>query len=193
MLTLALFVSTVGVLASSQEPRLVFRKTLVTEIPYTYAAGFPINITLDIHNLGTGSAYNLKTSDPWPRDYFDIEGETTAVFEEIKGNEHHQHNFTVTPRFNATPEKPLLYVRGFPAELQFTLDDEGEEPIRAISSQMRDILVRSNEDYIRLTAKHNTEWAIFSIGMTAAVFGPFVAWVILSRKGGLPNAKPKEE
>jgi len=186
-----LFLYVVSTFAS--EAKIIFRKSLTTEIPYTYAAGFPINITLDIYNLGTGSAYNLKTSDPWPRDYFDIDGETEASFEEVKGGENTQHNFTVTPKFDATPEKPLLYVRGFPAELIYSRDEDGEDQTKVFSTQMRDLLVRSAEDYVRLTAKHNTEWGIFGLGTTAAVFGPFVAYIMISRKGGLPAQRSKKD
>mmetsp|Transcript_15270 Transcript_15270/g.21247 ORF Transcript_15270/g.21247 Transcript_15270/m.21247 type:complete len:197 (-) Transcript_15270:255-845(-) len=179
--------------ADASEAKIIFRKSLDTEIPYTYAAGFPINITLGIHNIGTGSAYNLKTSDPWPRQYFDIDGETEAEFAEIKGGETLEHNFTVTPKFDATPEKPLLYVRGFSAELSFSKDEEGEDQTKALSTQMRDLLVRSKEDYIRFTAKHNTEWAIFGLGTTAAVFGPLVAYIMVSKQGGLPIPRSKKE
>eukprot|EP00954_Amorphochlora_amoebiformis_P000123 11061-Amorphochlora_amoeboformis.AAC.1 len=117
----------------ASEAKIIFRKSLSTEIPFLYAAGNPINVTLDIYNLGTGyvtpprSAYNLKASDAWPRDYFDIEGEMEAEFDEVQASGHKQHNFTVTPKFDATPEKPLLYVRGFPAELIFSTDEAGED------------------------------------------------------------------
>ena len=39
--------------AIASDVKIIFRKSLNTEIAYTYAAGFPINITLDIFNLGT--------------------------------------------------------------------------------------------------------------------------------------------
>ncbi|GAB5360473.1 hypothetical protein AAMO2058_000631100 [Amorphochlora amoebiformis] len=177
----------------ASEAKIIFRKSLSTEIPFLYAAGNPINVTLDIYNLGTGSAYNLKASDAWPRDYFDIEGEMEAEFDEVQASGHKQHNFTVTPKFDATPEKPLLYVRGFPAELIFSTDEAGEDRTHAISTQMRDILVRSAEEYKRLTAKHNMEWAIFSIGMVASVLVPFVTWLYFSNLKGVPPSKPKKE
>ena len=63
----------------------------------------------------------------------------------------------------------------------------------AISTQMRDLLVRSNEDYIRITAKHNVEWSIFGLGTSAAVLGPLVAYVYVSRMGGSPPLKGKSE
>ncbi len=33
---------------------IVFRKTLETEIEYRYSAGVPINVSLDLYNLGDG-------------------------------------------------------------------------------------------------------------------------------------------
>ncbi len=124
-------------------------------------------------------ATEVKVSDEWAPDFFDvIDGSTEGEFAEIAAGERAWLNFTVVPHFEYTPEKPVLYVRGFPAKLEYTPEPDADPKI-AYSTKMLDMHVLSKKDYIKFTAKRTTQWTLFSLGMVGAVFLPFAAWLQL--------------
>lgn len=188
MKVLTLLAAVVAIFA--QEGNIIVHKQVDSDFEGVFASGTNFTVTVDVYNIGDGSAFDVSITDSWPEststgtDAFELaDGSYAATWAEIPAGAKVTHNFTIVPKFEGRFE-------GSRATGQYQ-PSEGAEAKMVISTAMTPMSVLSAEQYAKHFAKHYQEWAIFFICASASVFIPAAVWGFMQTKyrGGIPPKK----
>jgi hypothetical protein len=117
---------------------LLVRKRLHAEFAATgyLAEGQNFTVQIDVVNIGTGDAHEVKVTDGWSDQTFNIvDGETTKTWPQIKAGASETFNITLVPTREGE-------IRGFPATVQYKTSENGQ-PQYGWSSPIRTFVVRA--------------------------------------------------
>jgi len=180
--------------AVAQEGNLIVHKQVLSEYPDVYASGENFTVTIDVYNIGDGSAFDVSVTDNWPETTSSgteafklVDGSYTSTWGEIVTGEHVSANFTIVPMFEGRFD-------GSRASGRYEPKQDAETKI-VISTAMRPMSVLNTEQYTKYFAKQYQEWAIFYLCSLATIFVPLFiyGYIQTAYTNGIPNAPIKED
>jgi len=177
-----------SVSAADGDAVLIVQKTLTSE-HNLIARSKPVNVSIDVFNVGAGPAYDVALLDDWPNDKFPVTvGLKSAKWNEIAAGGRVQHNFTVEPRIDGEWQ-------GFAAQISYHASVDAKEMQVGSSTPMRNVTVLSTDLFEKLTAKHIREWTVFWSVSSSLVLLPLFAylWIQITHQHGIPKAATKRE
>ena len=169
--------------AAAQEGNLIIHKVVESSTPefdHVFASGQNFTVSLQVHNVGQGSAYGVSVKDHWPEqtssgtDAFKLAGGSfEASWTEIAAGSKKIHNFSIVPLFEGRFD-------GSRAQGQYQSNPDGE--VRTVvSTSMRPMSVLGAASYAKTFSKRYGEWFVFYLGVVIAVFAPLFVWGTIQR------------
>eukprot|EP00053_Salpingoeca_punica_P027865 m.26126 g.26126 ORF g.26126 m.26126 type:complete len:180 (+) comp9873_c0_seq1:68-607(+) len=118
--------------------------------------GRDVVVKYSVHNIGTGSAFDVKiTDDSFSKSQFDfVMGTPSAEFDVVKADESATHVFVIRPLFTG----PYNFTT---ASVSYVAV-EGEEPVVGLTSNPGSGEVMLDSDFARATENHLIEWICFA-------------------------------
>jgi len=172
----------------AQEANILIRKNLDSEIPGLFAPGRNFTVQIELWNVGDSPAYDVRVTDAWPLDKFNLTGgNTNQTFPEIAPGTKESYNFTLQPGVDSE-------YHGFAARVEYQQVKDGPIQI-GWSTLTRPIQLIENEIYHKLTAKHYVEWFLFLALALGSVVVPFLYWLhlITNYEHGIPKLEKKSK
>lgn len=184
MKSLLLAVALVGLVSAAPEGKLVFHKVVDSEFPGLFGEDKNFTVSLSVHNIGEGSAFDVSIADDWPSDLFEVlSGDLTTTWAEIGAGKSESVELLVQPVFEGpfTPQR---------ASLNYLATADSEEAQNAFSTGNAPMRITSATFYEKVTAKHHQEWAIFTISSLATVLVPLFVYsfIQINYTNGVPNS-----
>jgi len=168
-LLLALLAFAAPVLAN--EARLLVYKQLDHNrvVPYNFALGQPINVTLTVINVGDATAHDVAVEDQWSEAMFKVEGsDASQRWDEIAPGAQVSVSYFVTPNveggFESLPAR-VAYKPTADAPLQY-----------GYSSSVTNLNVIPSEAFLKQTSSHTSEWLLFFALLGGFVVVPGLKW-----------------
>jgi len=98
--------SALAMVALAQEGNLIIHKRVESDYEGVFASGTNFTVTVDVYNIGDGSAFDVSITDSWPEstssgtDAFLLsDGSYSGSWDEIAAGAKVSHNFTIVPKF----------------------------------------------------------------------------------------------
>jgi hypothetical protein len=168
--------------ASAQQGFLVVKKSVDSSTGY-FGPNQNFTVTIDIHNIGDGSAFDVEVADPWSEESFTLGGAFEHTYQEIKAGEVESFTFQVAPL--AVGEQA-----GFAAQYRYQPFAEPlEEPQTGSSNTAAGFEVLEQAAYAKLTASHTVEMSIFTVALFLTIAVPLLQWSDIqnTHTSGIPN------
>lgn len=178
--------------ALAQEGNLIIHKQIkATNDAGVFSTDKNFTVSIDVYNVGDGSAYEVSVTDNWPEstssgtDAFKLDPSSSysANWPEITAGGHVSYNITIMPIFEGRFEGSRAQ-----GSYQPTLDGDAKMVLSTSSAPMS---VLAADQYAKYFAKHNQEWGIFYIGALSTILIPLFVYgsIQVSYKDGIPTKK----
>lgn len=78
---------------------LVAHKQILSDFPSLLSIGAQFSVSIDVYNIGNGSAYEVEIKDQWPLESFDlVEGDMNVTLDVLEAGANYTLKFTLVPK-----------------------------------------------------------------------------------------------
>ncbi len=146
--------------------------------------GKEFNVTFTIFNVGGAKALDIKVTDSWNSDQFEIvEGSIDFTIAELVGGDNEIHFATLKPTMGS------VYAPVGAADIEYSWTELDEETLEdetmtatAKSTGYGTIQVFAAEEYAKYNSQHSQEWTVFTAFSGALILMPYYVWSTKSSK-----------
>jgi len=144
---------------------------------YEVVANKNLTISLNVFNVGGGTAYNVNVDDTaWAADSVtDIEGLKTATFESLEPGTNETHTYVVAAKMPG--ELPSAA-----AKVTYQSDASSEDGKMVYSNILPRLPVLTLSDYNKKNTRHIKEWLTFFVLALIPVGLPACMYILASQK-----------
>lgn len=163
---------------------LVAHKQINSDFPTLLSIDAPFTVTIDVYNIGNGSAYEVEIKDQWPMESFDlVDGEMNTTLSILEAGANYTLKFTLIPKQDGQLRSSYAVIQYKPLQMmQYPIYlltnrpfDQNIFPADAYRKITRSQTVRCSLVHF-LTIPHQSlsqlDWIIYVGGAVAAIALP---------------------
>jgi len=148
-------------------PNLISKKSVFASRGVQPTVGQEMIVTIEIFNVGSSPAYDVRLDDKWHVDYFaPVSGAAQTSWEVIPAGANVSHVIILVPKSSG-------YMETRRATVDYRETSNGEE-IRSVSTSVQGLRIyEPNEvDWLSFGGSHIKEWSVFLVFASVTVLAP---------------------